>query len=74
MKFTIYLFLPHPNSDYTQNPPNSLTKVRLPLNALKSVPSPSFQTELVNLKQAQFNLDAIATQINNFNRKIDRKE
>jgi hypothetical protein len=29
-------------------------------------PSPSFQAELVTLKQAQFNLDAIVKQINNF--------
>ncbi|PSB05685.1 hypothetical protein C7B62_24630 [Pleurocapsa sp. CCALA 161] len=35
---------------------DSLAKARLPLNALKPVPSPSFQTELVTLKQAQFNL------------------
>jgi chromosome segregation ATPase len=45
---------------------DSLTKARLPLNALKPVPSPSFQTELASLKQAQFNLDAIVEQIDNF--------
>ncbi|MEN9517814.1 MAG: hypothetical protein RLZZ381_402 [Cyanobacteriota bacterium] len=45
---------------------DSLTKARLPLNALKPVPSPSFQTELAALKQAQFNLDAIVEQLNNF--------
>jgi biotin carboxyl carrier protein len=53
---------------------DSLTKARLPLNALKPVPSPSFQTELVTLKQAQFNLDAIVNQINNFDQKIYHKD
>ncbi|MGB5634672.1 MAG: hypothetical protein WBM86_18075 [Waterburya sp.] len=42
---------------------SSLTRARLPLKELKPVPEPKFQTELAALKQAQFNLDAIA-QIN----------
>jgi DNA repair exonuclease SbcCD ATPase subunit len=53
---------------------DSLTKARLPLNALKPVPSPSFQTELVTLKQAQFNLDQIARQISNFDQKVYHKD
>jgi hypothetical protein len=53
---------------------DSLAKARLPLNALKPVPSPSFQTELVTLKQAQFNLDAIVEQINNFDEKLYFKD
>jgi hypothetical protein len=53
---------------------DSLTKARLPLNALKPVPSPSFQTELVTLKQAQFNLDAIVEQLNNFDEKLYFKD
>jgi chromosome segregation ATPase len=53
---------------------DSLTKARLPLNALKPVPSPSFQTELASLKQAQFNLDQIARQIGNFDQKIYHKD
>jgi chromosome segregation ATPase len=53
---------------------DSLSKAKLPLNALKPVPSPSFQTELATLKQAQFNLDAIVEQINNFDQKIYHKD
>jgi biotin carboxyl carrier protein len=53
---------------------DSLARVKLPLNALKPVPSPSFQTELVTLKQAQFNLDAIVQQLNNFDQKIYHKD
>jgi biotin carboxyl carrier protein len=45
---------------------DSLTRAKLPLNQLKPVPAPQFQTELATLKQAQFNLDAIVKQINNF--------
>ncbi|MDJ0596936.1 MAG: hypothetical protein QNJ72_44425 [Pleurocapsa sp. MO_226.B13] len=44
----------------------SLTRARLPLRELKPVPEPKFQKELAALKQAQFNLDAIARQIDNF--------
>ena len=40
----------------------SITRARLPLRELKPVPTPKFQTELVTLKQAQFNLDAIVQQ------------
>jgi biotin carboxyl carrier protein len=53
---------------------DSLTRAKLPLNELKPVPSPQFQTELVALKQAQFNLDAIVSQINNFDQKIYHKD
>jgi biotin carboxyl carrier protein len=53
---------------------DSLSKAKLPLNALKPVPSPSFQTELASLKQAQFNLDQIAHQISNFDQKIYHKD
>jgi biotin carboxyl carrier protein len=53
---------------------DGLTRAKLPLNALKPVPSPSFQTELVTLKQAQFNLDAIVQQLNSFDQKIYHKD
>jgi hypothetical protein len=53
---------------------DSLTRAKLPLNQLKPVPTPQFQTELVALKQAQFNLDAIVEQINNFDQKIYHKD
>ena len=52
----------------------SLTRVRLPLKELKPVPVPKFQTELAALKQAQFQLDAIVEQINNFDEKIYHKD
>ncbi len=52
----------------------SLTRARLPLRELKPVPEPKFQTELAALKQAQFNLDAIAHQINSFDKKIYHKD
>ena len=45
---------------------SSLNRAKLPLRELKSVPVPKFQTELIALKQAQFNLDAIANQIDSF--------
>ncbi|MDJ0789865.1 MAG: hypothetical protein QNK05_23965 [Myxococcota bacterium] len=44
----------------------AIARARLPLRELKPVPVPKFQSELAALKQAQFNLDAIARQINNF--------
>ncbi len=53
---------------------DSLTRVKLPLGELKPVPVPKFQTELAALKQAQFNLDAIVKQINNFDQKIYHKD
>ncbi|MGL5941128.1 MAG: hypothetical protein ACRC2S_12165 [Waterburya sp.] len=53
---------------------DSLTRAKLPLNELKPVPVPQFQTELASLKQAQFNLDAIVQQINNFDQKIYHKD
>ncbi|NJL51841.1 MAG: hypothetical protein HC930_05710 [Hydrococcus sp. SU_1_0] len=37
-------------------------------------PEPQFQTELVSLKQAQFNLDAIVNQIDNFDQKLYFKD
>jgi multidrug efflux pump subunit AcrA (membrane-fusion protein) len=42
---------------------SAIAKARLPLNELKPVPIPKFQTELAALKQAQFNLDAITQQV-----------
>lgn len=53
---------------------SSLVQAKLPLNELKPVPEPKFQTELASLKQAQFNLDAIVSQINNFDQKIYHKD
>jgi chromosome segregation ATPase len=53
---------------------DGLTRVKLPLNELKPVPIPKFQTELASLKQAQFNLDAIVQQINNFDEKLYFKD
>jgi biotin carboxyl carrier protein len=53
---------------------DSLTRAKLPLNQLKPVPAPQFQTELASLKQAQFNLDAIVSQINNFDQKLYFKD
>jgi biotin carboxyl carrier protein len=53
---------------------DGLTRAKLPLNQLKPVPAPQFQTELVTLKQAQFSLDAIVNQINNFDEKLYFKD
>nr|MDJ0569930.1 hypothetical protein [Pleurocapsa sp. MO_192.B19] len=53
---------------------SSLARVRLPLRELKPVPIPKFQTELATLKQAQFNLDTIVQQINNFDKKFHFKD
>ncbi|MEO1669285.1 MAG: hypothetical protein AAFR77_00650 [Cyanobacteria bacterium J06631_2] len=52
----------------------SLTRARLPLRELKSVPVPKFQSELAALKQAQFNLDTIVRQINSFDKKVYHKD
>jgi len=52
----------------------SLSRAKLPLRELKPVPVPKFQTELIALKQAQFNLDAIVQQINNFDQKFHHKD
>ncbi|MEO1339762.1 MAG: hypothetical protein AAFV28_01145 [Cyanobacteria bacterium J06635_13] len=52
----------------------SLSRAKLPLRELKPVPVPKFQTELIALKQAQFNLDAIVNQINNFDQKFHHKD
>ncbi len=51
-----------------------IDRASLPLRELKPVPEPKFQTELVALKQAQFNLDAIVQQINNFDNKFHFKD
>ncbi len=53
---------------------SSLTRARLPLKELKPVPVPKFQTELANLKQAQFNLDSVVNQIDNFGEKFYHKD
>ncbi len=53
---------------------SSLTRVRLPLRELKPVPIPKFQTELVALKQAQFQLDNIVYQIKGFDKNIYHKD
>ena len=53
---------------------SSLTRARLPLRELKPVPVPKFQSELAALKQAQFQLDAIVQQINNFDQKFHHKD
>ena len=52
----------------------SLTRAKLPLRELKPVPEPKFQTELAALKQAQFNLDAIARQVKNFDHSFYHKD
>ena len=52
----------------------SLARARLPLRELKPVPVSKFQTELVALKQAQFQLDAIARQVKNFDVKFYHKD
>ena len=53
---------------------SSMTRARLPLKELKPVPIPKFQTELANLKQAQFNLDSVVNQIDNFGEKFYHKD
>lgn len=52
----------------------AIAKARLPLNELKPVPLPKFQTELVNLKKAKFELDSIVEQINNFDSQLQFKD
>ncbi len=53
---------------------SSLTRAKLPLKELKPVPVPKFQSELAALKQAQFQLDSIVEQINNFDQKFYHKD
>lgn len=53
---------------------SSLSRASLPLRELKSVPVPRFQTELVTLKQAQFQLDSIVQQIDNYGQKFHHKD
>jgi chromosome segregation ATPase len=52
----------------------AITKASLPLNQLKPVPVPRFQTELAALKQAQFNLDVIVREIENFDKNFHHKD
>ena len=52
----------------------SLDRASLPLRELKPVPEPKFQTELVNLKKAKFELDSIVEQINNFDSQLQFKD
>ena len=52
----------------------AITKASLPLNQLKPVPVPTFQTELAALKQAQFNLDVITREIKNFESQLHFKD
>ncbi|MEM8676149.1 MAG: hypothetical protein AAGF83_20130 [Cyanobacteria bacterium P01_G01_bin.67] len=53
---------------------SSLTRAKLPLKELKPFPVTKFQSELVTLKQAQFNLDNIFQQINSFDKKVYHKD
>ena len=53
---------------------SSLTRAKLPLKELKPVPVPKFQSELAALKQAQFQLDSIVEQIDNFDKKFYHKD
>ena len=52
----------------------AIAKSSLPLNQLKPVPVPRFQTELAALKQAQFNLNVITREIENFDRQLHFKD
>lgn len=53
---------------------SSLTRASLPLRELKSVPIPRFQSELANLKQAQFQLDSIVQQIGSYGQKFYHRD
>ena len=52
----------------------SLNRAKLPLRELKPVPEPKFQSELAALKQAQFQLDSIVQQIDNYDQKFYHKD
>ena len=52
----------------------SISKASLSLNQLKAVPIPKFQTELAALKEAQFNLDVIVREIENFDKNFHFKD
>ena len=52
----------------------AIAKASLPLNQLKPVPAPTFQTELAALKQAQFDLDVITREIENFESQLHFKD
>lgn len=60
--------------DIKQRLESSLSRAKLPLKELKSVPVPKFQSELTALKQAQFQLDTIVQQIDDFDRKFVHKD
>ena len=52
----------------------AIKQASLPLNQLKAVPTPKFQKELVALKQAEFNLDVITREIENFDKQLHFKD
>ncbi|VEP14741.1 conserved hypothetical protein [Hyella patelloides LEGE 07179] len=52
----------------------AIAQASLPLNQLKPVPIPTFQTELAALKQAQFNLNVITREIENFDKQLHFKD
>lgn len=52
----------------------AIKQASLPLNQLKAVPTPKFQKELVALKQAEFNLDSIVREIENFDKQLHFKD
>ena len=51
-----------------------IDRASLPLTELKPVPEPKFQTELVNLKKAKFELNSIVERINNFDSQLQFKD
>ena len=51
-----------------------IERASLPLRELKPLPEPSFQTELVNLKKAKFELNSIVDRINNFDDQFQFKD
>lgn len=53
---------------------SSIRKVSLPINQLRSIPVPSYRSELIQLKQAQFNLNAIVKQVNEFDKNFHHKD
>ncbi|VEP15793.1 hypothetical protein H1P_3710003 [Hyella patelloides LEGE 07179] len=52
----------------------AIAQASLPLNQLKAVPIPKFQTELAALKQAQFDLNVITREIENFDKQLHFKD
>ena len=53
---------------------STIKRAKLPLNELKPLPQPQFQSELAALKQAQFNLNTIVQQIDGFDQKVYHKD